>query len=47
MVRASESGARGWGSILTRVVVVSLSKTDILPKSAGNTLEEVALSRHD
>ena len=40
MVRASDSGSGGPGSILGRVgVFVSLSKRHLLPKSTGNTQE--------
>ena len=40
MVRASDFGSGGPGSILGRVgVFVSLSKRHILPKSTGNTQE--------
>ena len=47
--RASDSGARGRGSILTQPGrrVVSLGKIHLPPKSTGNTLEAVAPSRHD
>ena len=47
MVRASDSEARGRVSLLTRVTVVSWSKTNLLPKSSGNTQEAVAPSQHD
>ena len=48
MVRASDSGARGRASDPhSGSRVVSLSKTNLLPKSTGNTQEAVAPSRHD
>ena len=48
VVRASDSGARGRGlDPHSGRRVVSLSKTDLLLKSTGNTQEAVASSRHD
>ena len=48
MVRASDSGSGDPGSILGLVgVFVSLSKRHLLPKSTGNTQEQVAPSQHD
>ena len=43
MVRASDSEARTHSGHY----VMSLSKTNLLPKSAGNTQEAVAPSQHD
>ena len=47
VVRVSDSEARVLVSLLTRVAMLSLSKTNLLPKSAGNTQEAVAPSQHD
>ena len=47
VIRASDSEARVRVSLLTRFTAVSLSKKDLLPKSAGNTQEAVAPSQHD
>ena len=46
VVRASDSEARVRVSLLTRVTVMSFSKTNLLQKSAGNTQEAVAPSQH-
>ena len=47
-VRASGSGARDRGSILTQVAVCILEQnTFTSPKSSGNTQEAAAPSRHD
>ena len=46
--RVSDSGARGRGfHPHSGRRVVSLSKRNVLPKSTGNTQEEVASSQHD
>ena len=48
VVRASDSGARGWEfdpHLGHRIV--SLSKTHLPPKSTGNTQGAVAPSKHD
>ena len=48
VVYTSDSGSRGRGfEPHSGLRVVSLSKTYLPPKSAGNTQEAVALSQHD
>ena len=48
VVRASDSGARGWEfDTHSGHRVVSLSKTHLPPKSTVNTQEAVASSQHD
>ena len=48
MAKASGSGVRGREfDPHSGCPVASLSKTDLLPKSTGNTQEVVAPSRHD
>ena len=48
MVKALDSGARGWGfEPHFGRHVVSLSKAHLLPKSTGNTQEAVARFQHD
>ena len=48
MVRALDSGSGDPGSILSRVgVLFPWAKKHLLPKSTGNTQEQVAPSQHD